>query len=282
MLTLLEVLKRTEDHFRKHGVETPRLDAQWLLAHVLGVGRLDLYLQFERPLEEHHLEKLRPLVRRRAAREPLQYVMGETPFFGLSIRTDRRALIPRPETERLVELILKRFPTPPQSILDLGTGTGAVALALLKAWPRAEAVAVDASTEALELARENAENLGSIGRIRLIASDWYAQLDRSATFDLIVSNPPYLSEGEWETAAPEVHAFEPRGALAAADDGHAALETIIAGAPRHLNPGGLLALETGITQHTRLAAWAENHGFPSVESHTDYHDRDRYLFMRKG
>ncbi len=281
MLTLLEVLKRTEGHFRKFGVESPRLDAEWLLAHVLGIGRLDLYLQFERPMEERHLEVLRPLVRRRAAREPLQYVLHETSFHGLVLKTDRRALIPRPETERLVELILEKTSRPPRRFLDLGTGTGALALALLARWTESEAVATDTSDAALALARENAEALGATGRISLRRSDWFRDLPGDEVFDLIVSNPPYLTECEWAAAAPEVREFEPRGALVAAGDGCAALREIVAGASARLVPGGLLAVETGIHHHDTLAAFGRKGGFACIESVRDYHDRDRYLFLRK-
>ncbi len=280
MLTLLEVLKRTTEYFRTRGIENPRLDAEWLLAHVLGLQRLHLYLQFERPMQERELEELRPLVRRRGAREPLQYVLGETGFFSLTIRTDRRALIPRPETERLVELTIDKVECPPIRILDLGTGTGAILLSLLKHWPEAAGTAVDRSDAAMELARENADSLGMAGRAGFLCSDWYDALDDADPFDLIVSNPPYLSPEEWTTAEPEVKDFEPREALAAEESGRADLKTIIAGAPRHLKRGGLLALETGIAQHDSLTEFARRRGFTSIESVRDHHGRDRYLFLR--
>ncbi len=281
MLTLLDVLKRTTDYFRKNGVENARLDAEWLLAHVLGLGRLDLYLQFERPMEEAQLVALRPLVKRRAGREPLQYVLGRTEFYGLRLKTDLRALIPRPETERLVELVVEKTDSRPARILDLGTGTGALALALLKQWPEGNAVAVDSSTDALELAAENARELGMADRISFLRSDWYQDLDETQPFDLIVANPPYLTEEEWTTAAPEVREFEPRAALAATGEGRADLEHIITGAFQRLNHSGLLALETGINHHDTLTGHARKTGFSSVESLPDYHDRDRYLFLRK-
>ena len=279
MLTLLEVLNRTTAYLEGKGVENPRLDAQWLLADVLGMKRLELYVHSERPMQESELEALRPLVRRRAAREPLQYVLGETEFHGLRLKTDRRALIPRPETERLVELILARAEPPLSRVLDLGTGTGALALALLRAWPDAAAVAVDRSEAALELARENAERLNLAGRVRFRVADWYGGLEDDERFDLIVANPPYLTGEEWAVAEPEVKDFEPREALEADRFGRAALEAIIAGAGAFLAPGGRVALETGVDQHQALCALAGECGFAEVESVRDYHDRDRYLFL---
>ncbi len=280
MLTLLEVLRRTADYLGSKGVESPRLEAEWLLASVLGLKRLDLYLQFERPLGEGELDALRPLVRRRAGREPLQYVLGETEFCGLTLKTDRRALIPRPETERLAELVGRRVNGPPGRILDLGTGTGALAFALLHTWPEAVAVAVDRSDEALSLARENAVALGLVERVKLVCSDWYAGLAGEEPFDLIVANPPYLTAEEWRTAEPEVREYEPREALEAERSGLAALEAVVAGAGPFLRAGGLVALETGVEHCEPLADHAARHGFGAVEAETDYHERDRYLFLR--
>ncbi len=279
MLTLLEVLQRTTAYLEGKGVETPRLDAEWLLAGLLGVKRLDLYVRFERPMPEAELEALRPLVRRRGAREPLQYVLGETEFHGLTLKTDRRALIPRPETERLVELILKNTAVPPVRLLDLGTGTGALALALLRAWPEAVAVAVDRSEAAIDLARENAHRLQLADRVDFYLSDWYAGLEAGKTFDLIVANPPYLTVDEWAVADPEVKDYEPREALEASRSGLADLETIIVGAAGFLAPGGRIALETGVAHHQALSALAREQGFTGVETVRDYHGRDRYLFL---
>ncbi len=282
MLTLLEVLQRTTAYLEGKGVETPRLDAEWLLAGLLGLKRLDLYVRFERPMQEAELEALRPLVRRRGAREPLQHVLGETEFHGLTLKTDRRALIPRPETERLVELILKRTAVPPVRLLDLGTGTGALALALLRAWPEVVAVAVDRSEAAIELAGENAHRLQLADRVEFRLSDWYGGLGAVDKFDLIVANPPYLTRDEWEVADPEVKDYEPREALEAARAGRADLETIIVGAAGFLASGGRIALETGVAQHQALSALAREQGFTEVETVRDYHGRDRYLFLSTG
>lgn len=279
MLTVLEIVRKTTEFFAAKGVENPRLNAELIVGHGLGLKRMQLYLQFERPLTDADLEKIRPLVRRRAQHEPLQYVLGETEFFGLRLKTDRRALIPRPETELLVELVIARAPANTAAILDLGTGTGAIALALAKQFPEAAVTAVDKSADALALAEENAAATQLAGRVTWLISDWFAQLPEGARFDLIVSNPPYLTAEEAAAAAPEVRDHEPIAALVAAGvDGTADLADIIRQAPRFLRPQGILALETGIAQHETLSQLARENGFRTVESKPDLTGRDRYVF----
>jgi len=277
MLTVLEVIKRTTDFLEAKAVDNPRLNAELLIGRVLGLPRMQLYLQFERGLTEPELERLRPLVKRRSQREPLQYILGDTEFFHLRLKIDRRALIPRPETERLCELITQRLPAPPATILDLGTGSGAIALGLAAFYAGVVVTALDVSEAALALARENAEALGLAGRVRLLHSDWFAGLDPAAPFDLVVANPPYLSLRETAAALPEVREHEPPVALSAGAEGTEALVHIIAEAPRLLTPAGLLAVETGIDQHALLCGRAAAAGFARVESLRDFSDRDRYL-----
>jgi release factor glutamine methyltransferase len=277
MLTVLEIIKRTTGFFEQRGVESARLNAELLIGHALGLKRMQLYLQFERPLTEAELEKIRPLVKRRGVREPLQYIMGETEFFGLKLKVDRRALIPRPETERLIELVVGKSTTPPPAVLDLGTGSGAIALALARTWPETVVTAVDRSEEALALARENAAASGLEGRVAFIRSDWFADVPAGSTFQLIIANPPYLSDEETAATPPEVKDFEPRVALSAGRDGAADLKRIIMEARARLSPGGLLACETGIAQHAALAAMATSQGYAKVESLRDLTGRDRYL-----
>lgn len=277
MLTVLEIIKRTTDFFEKREVESARLNAELLIGHALGLKRMQLYLQFERPLTEAELETIRPLVKRRGLREPLQYIVGTTEFCGLRLKVDRRALIPRPETELLVELVKQHVPTPPKRVLDLGTGSGAIALALASAYPEAAVTAVDLSEQALELARENATALGLAERLRVLASDWYSEIPAAETFDLIVSNPPYLSDEETNAALPEVKDHEPRNALSAGADSAAALNRIIRESRARLNAGGLLALETGIAQHGRLLAAVTDAGFARAEPHRDLTGRDRFV-----
>src|SRR4051812_23163954 len=196
MLTVLEIIKRTTEFFEKRDIESARLNSELLIGHALGLKRMQLYMQFERPLTETELEKIRPLVKRRSLREPLQYILGECEFSGLKLKVDRRALIPRPETEYLIELITPRVAEPPAMVVDLGTGSGAIALALAKNYPSALVTAVDRSVEALALARENAVATGLDARVKFIESDWFSALARDEKFQLIVANPPYLSDAE--------------------------------------------------------------------------------------
>jgi release factor glutamine methyltransferase len=278
MLTVLEILKKTTEFFAARGIESARLNAELLVGHALGLKRMQLYLQFERPLAEAELEKIRPLVRRRGQHEPVQYILGTADFHGLHLKVDRRALIPRPETELLVELAVRELAAPPARILDLGTGSGAIALALAAQYPDSQVTAVDLSAEALALAAENAAATGLTERVQLFASNWFEQVPAEARFELIAANPPYLSEAETAAAAPEVREFEPRTALTSTGpDGLADLRAIVAAAPRHLAPGGLLALETGIAQHAALRPLAREAGFSRVESRPDLTGRDRFV-----
>ena len=280
-LTLLEVIQKTTDFLTARGVESARLNAELLIGHALGLKRMQLYLQFERVLSEADLEKIRPLVKRRSQREPLQYVIGETEWSGLRLKVDRRALIPRHETELLIDLIGERLAVPPLRILDLGTGSGAIALALAKRYESAAVTAVDSSNDALALATENSRALELTGRVEFVRSSWYDSLTPDELYDLIVSNPPYLTVDETAAAEPEVRAHEPVSALTSGDRGLADLRTIIAGAPRFLKAGGLLALETGIAQHAELGRLLTDAGFVTVESRRDLTDRDRFIFARR-
>ncbi|MGE9293494.1 MAG: peptide chain release factor N(5)-glutamine methyltransferase, partial [Puniceicoccales bacterium] len=240
-----------------------------------------LYLQFDRLLTESELAAMRPLVARRGKREPLQHLLGEAHFHGLVLKADARALIPRPETEELVELLVERLgATPPATVCDLGTGTGAIALALAAAFPQAQITAVDASAAALTLAGENAATAGLAERVRFVESDWLAALD-GERFSLIVSNPPYLTEEEWEQVEPEVRDWEPKSALTAGPDGLDDYRKIFAAAPAHLEPGGWLALETGISQHAALADIAQEAGFATTESLNDLSGRERFFLAQQ-
>jgi release factor glutamine methyltransferase len=281
MLTVLEVVRKTADFFAAKGIESPRLNAELLAGHALGLARMQLYLQFERALSDAEAERIRSLVRRRAQREPLQYLIGRVEFSGLALKVDRRALIPRPETEYLVETVVgRRADSPPRSILDLGTGTGAIALALAGKWPEASVTATDSSLEALELARENATAAGLDGRVLFLESDWFAAIVPEARFDLIIANPPYLSADELAASAPELREHEPSAALVAGEDGIADLRSILRTAPAHLAPGGLLALETGMDQHARLGLIAAEYGWRRTEFLPDLSGRPRYFFAR--
>ncbi len=280
MRTLREIKARTEPFLAEKGIANPSLETDLILAHALGLKRLDLYLDLDRPLTEAQLENLRPLVKRRAAREPLQYILGRVEFAGLHLAVDSRALIPRPETEELADLLHRRLrDTPPARVLDLGTGSGALTLALAQSFPDAEVTATDASAEALALAGENATRNRLDERIRFLEGSWWDALPMGATFDLIVSNPPYLTGEEMRTAAPEVAAHEPHAALAAGTDGMDDLRILLAGAPTFLAEGGLLALETGIAQGDALQALAQENGLQG-EVLEDLNQRPRYFFAQ--
>jgi release factor glutamine methyltransferase len=279
--TVLDIVRKTADFLAAKGVESARRDAELLVGHALGLPRMQLYLQFERPVAEADLAKIRELVRRRGRREPLQHIVGTVEFCGLALRVDRRALIPRPETERLVEIILERRPEAPRSLLDLGTGSGAIALALAKAWPAVAVTAVDASAEALALARENAAAAGLEARIAFLQSDWFEALAPGSRFGLVAANPPYLTAEEAASAAPEVRDHEPARALAAGRDGLSEIRKILEGAPERLEPGGLLAMETGIGHRAEMARLAAGCGWRDVEVLPDLAGRDRFFLARR-
>lgn len=278
MRTVLEIIKMTTDFLGGKGVDNPRLNAEHLVGHALGLQRMQLYLQFERPLKEDELEVIRQMVRRRAAREPLQYILGETEFFGVTLKVDRRALIPRPETEYLVSLVTEKMKAPPSRVLDLGTGTGAIGLALATHWPEARATLVDYSTDALALAQENVQALGLTDRVQVLHSDWYAAVPAGERFAVIVANPPYLSERETEETLAEVKQYEPRLALTPGPTGMEAIRKIIQATPTYLTEGGLLAMETGIAQHEAMAGLFAQAGFSRHEFVADLTGRPRFAF----
>lgn len=278
-LTVLDVVRKSADFLERKQVESARLNAEWLIAHVLGIGRMELYLQFDRPLQDPELGKMRECVARRGKREPLQYIIGQTEFHNITIKCDHRALIPRPETEQLVEQIMDLGPELDEEIriLDLGTGTGALGLALAMHFPRSQVIAVDASADALELSKENALHCGLQNRVEFVQSDWFAQINDLGPFDLIVANPPYLTERELADAESEVKDFEPTTALVADNEGLADLLVIIEGAYYHLIESGTLWLETGIDQHPALLDACNQNGYSESEGINDWSGRPRFI-----
>jgi release factor glutamine methyltransferase len=279
MQTLLETLRKAEDFLGRKGLAKPKAEVEHLFAGVLGLKRLDLYLQFERLLNEAEVARLRDATVRRAGREPLQHILGAVEFRDLTLKSDKRALIPRPETEELVDLALALFPAEQAvRVLDLGTGSGAIALALAQERPAWKVDALDASDEALALARENAELTGLADRVNFAKSDWFGTVtDR---YDLIVSNPPYLTDAEVASAEPEVRLFDPASALAAPEDGLADLRRILESTPKFLNPGGWVVLETGTNQHTRLAEISAAAGLVEGQGGADLSGRPRFWKAR--
>ena len=281
LLTIREIKERTETFFESKGVPNARLDTDTLIAYSLGVKRLELYLDLDRPLTEVQLAALRPLVKRRAEREPLQYIVGTVDFCDMELKVDPRALIPRYETEELIELVSEALTENPKQILDLGTGSGALALALAHKYPKASVNAVDVSAAALSLATENAAALRLDDRITFHEGSWWCPLGLGVQrYDLIVSNPPYLTDEEMTTAEPEVVGHEPHSALVSGVDGLDDCRLIFKDAASNMQPGGLLALETGIAQSEALDALAAAAGLQG-ESLEDLSGRPRFYFARK-
>ena len=279
MKTVLEVLRATTDYFARHGVESPRLNAEHLFAHVLGRKRIELYMEFDRPLGERELAPLRELVRRRGEGEPLQHLLGTVEFHGRLFAVDARALIPRPETELLMELTLKE-PLPPNArILDVGTGSGVIALTLAAERPDAVVTAVDVSSDALALARENAARLGLSERVKFFQSDLLSAVE--GTFDLIVANLPYIPAGEIAGLSREVQR-DPRLALDGGPVGTELIVRLLNEAKNHLNPGGRLALEIGHDQAAALAEEMKRQNYRDIRPVADYQNVLRFLFATYG
>lgn len=281
METVLSILKKTEAFLEKKGIEKPRLDAERMLANILGCKRLELYLNFERLLGADILDQLRPWVLRRASREPLQYILGEVCFGDIVLKVSPAVLIPRPETEYICERIVEwaRLQDRPLRILDLGTGSGAVALYMAKALPLADICGVDKSEEALEMAKKNACLNGLGSRVVWLNSDWLEAVE--GVWDIIISNPPYLTEEEWVSAQDEVRVYEPKSALVSPDEGLKDLQSIIINAKQYLHEEGLLVLEMGIDQATTLERLAKECGYTRVDILQDLTKRDRFMWIQR-
>ncbi|HXY61094.1 MAG TPA: peptide chain release factor N(5)-glutamine methyltransferase [Chthoniobacterales bacterium] len=278
--TVIEVLQSTTAYFQKHQIEGPRLNAEHLLAHVLGKSRMELYLEFERVLSETELAPLRELVKRRGQKEPLQHLLGTAEFCGQVFGVDKRALVPRPETEELVELIIAECRSrKAKRIIDVGTGSGVIALSLAKQFPEANITAIDISEGALALAKENAVRLGLSDRVRFEKADLLENLPEK--FDLIVANLPYVSMRDRHLLAPEV-LHDPEIALFAGPIGDEVVRRLIEVAPGHLSPGGLLALEIGINQAEGLTEFLRQKNYHDIGLKKDYAGISRFLLARYG
>jgi release factor glutamine methyltransferase len=278
-MTVLEVVQAMTAYFKKHKIETPRLNAEHLLAHVLGRKRIELYLEFERELAESELVPLRALVKRRGEGEPLQHLLGTVEFCGHVFLCDKRAMVPRPETEELVELLKSQIRNSKSRILDVGTGSGVIALSLTMRFPEAEVLAVDISDDALALARENAASLNVPDRVRLVKSNLLENVE--GTFDLIVANLPYISTQERHALSREV-LHDPEIALFASERGDELIRKIIAQAPPHLRPDGMLALEIGLDQRQSLLSALAEKNYHDITSKNDYSGVTRFLLARYG
>ncbi len=274
-MTIGEVIRRSTEHLHARGSETPRLDAELLLAKALGLSRIELYMHHDRPLEPEELDVARALVARRATREPLQYVLGEWGFRRLTLGVDARALIPRPETETLVgrALELLRDVAEPR-VLDVGTGAGPIALAIADEHPGAVVTGIDISRDALELAQENADRIGV--SVDLREHDFRTGLP-DGPWDAVIANPPYIDPRDGASLQPEVRDFEPSLALF----GTSAYAAIVPAALAVLSPGGVIVLEVGDDQAGAIAILVETSGFVDVIVTRDLGGRERVVEGRR-
>ena len=280
--TILKILQWTQQYFQSKGVENPRLDAEVLLCAVLDKSRIQLYTNFDEPLEEQELKQYRGYVARRAAREPVAYILGHKGFLQYDFKVTKDTLIPRPETELLVEqLVSLNRDRGPVRILDLGCGSGAIIDSLLAELPEARGMGVDISPGAAAVTRENAQSLGVGERLETVVSDLYEKVPREEKFQVLVSNPPYISEGDLAGLQAEVHR-EPRRALDGGRDGLDFYRRILRDLWSYLDPEGMAAFEIGQGQGEDVARLCREAGLDCVKVRKDYGDMDRIVFAAKG
>ncbi|CAM4516818.1 peptide chain release factor N(5)-glutamine methyltransferase [Corallococcus exiguus] len=276
--TIRRLLTWTTGHFEKRGVDAPRLTTEILLAHVLKTGRVRLYVDLDRPLSKDELAAFKALIERRMAGEPTNYLTGTKEFYNRPFKVDARVLIPRPETELLVEAVLHSVPKDaPSRVLDVCTGSGCIAISVAAERPQATVLATDLSKDACALARENAQALGVAERVSVLEGDLFSPLPPDATFRVVVSNPPYIDSGDIAGLSAEVRR-EPRLALDGGPDGLVALRRVIEGARRVLEPGGLLALEMGETQGSAVLELLRAAGYSDARVEKDLERRERMAF----
>jgi release factor glutamine methyltransferase len=276
--TVRRVLTWTTSHFEKKGVDAPRLTAEILLGHVLGVTRVRLYVDLDRPLQQAELTAYRGLIGQRTAGAPTQYLVGKKEFYGRPFAVDARVLIPRPETELLVESVLQRLPKEgPCRVLDVCTGSGCIAVTVAAEREGASVWATELSPGAAAVARANAEAHGVGGRVTVLEGDLLGPVPEGARFDVVVSNPPYVASAEIDTLSAEVRR-EPRMALDGGPDGLSLYRRLAVDARRALRPGGLLALEIGEAQGEAVRALLQDAGYEEVRVVKDLERRDRFAY----
>ena len=281
MKSLLETLQSGSGYLQERGVDDARLNMEHLIAMVLGCERIELYLSFDRPMEERELEQLRLLLKRRGQREPLQHILGNVQFMGQEFICDSRALIPRPETEELVGTLLSRFKdvSGPARVLDVGCGSGVIGICLALNWEESHVTMVDCSEDALSLSKENAINVGiDDSRINFVCSDLFNEVP--GIFDLIVANLPYVEPSQIEGLDPEL-SFEPRDALDGGDNGTELISRFIAQLPNHLSEQGLLALEVGDGQTDFFEGVISEIGFDHIQILKDLSGIERFILAMK-
>lgn len=274
--TLMDLVRRSTDYLTNHGITNARRETEWIFAETLKLSRIELYTRFDMPLEDVEVTRLRDLVQRRGRREPLAYVLGTQAFGKLTLSVGPGVLVPRPETEELVEFALGCFPSdPPRRVLDVGTGSGAIALSIKSARPIWEVVGTDASPQALGFARANGERAG----LEVAWHQGHLAKELSGPFDLILANLPYIAENERSACDPEL-AFEPQSALFSGTDGLDLIRELISDLPRVLAPHGQVVLEHGWTQGPAVRALAEAGGLHAVTI-KDLADKDRFAHLRR-
>ena len=282
--TVLRIVSWTTRYFNEKGIDNPRLDAELLLAHSLKTNRLGLYLNYDKPLQKDELNDYKELIKRRINREPLQYIIGHQEFWSLEFNVSKGVLIPRPETEILVEEILKILPPEnPVNILDLGTGSGIIAIAMTKELQKGFLVATDISDIAIRIARENASTHGVERYITFLKGSLFHPLkDKLGFFNLIVSNPPYIPSTDFKYIQREVRDFEPRIALDGGEEGLRFYRQIVPQASRYLKKDGWLILEIGKGQSGKVAKLIESTGeFHSLSITDDLSGIERVIKARK-
>ncbi|MEG8947283.1 peptide chain release factor N(5)-glutamine methyltransferase [Rosettibacter firmus] len=280
MITVLDSIKLSTEYLEKKGVESPRLNAELLLADILNCKRLDLYLKYDQPLSEDEINKYREYISRRAKREPLQYIIGKVDFFGLELKINKSVLIPRPETEILVETIINREKDKNSLlILDIGTGSGNIAIALAKSLSQSKIVAVDISNEALKVAEENVNKHNVINQIELVRKNILEDTNfYNLKFDIIVSNPPYVSINEYQSLQEEIILYEPQIAVTDNDDGLKFYRKISEIADKNLKTGGRIYLEIGAGRSEQIENILTTTGFSNIQFVKDYQQINRIVY----
>ena len=279
-LNIKDLLDKSTEYLDSKGIESPRLNAEWLLAHTLGKERIELYLQFDRLLTESETDKYRSLIKERVKNKPLQYIIGEADFMGIRLELDENVLIPRPETEQLVEVALERLKVhngKAIKILDVGTGSGNIAIALAKFLPAASITALEISEKAIAMATRNAEQNELADRIKFLVHDIKSDEFSQAGFDMIISNPPYIPLKTMDSLSPDVKEWEPEIALTDFSDGLDMISEVIKLSMGRLNENGILLLEIGGNgQSEPLKKMLSDAGYSNIKIESDYNSHARF------
>ena len=285
--TILKILNWTTDYFKRHAIESPRIDAEILLSHTLGCQRIDLYVRHDQPLNDEELARFKRLIRRRAAFEPVAYITGVKEFWSLSFEVTPDVLIPRPDTERLVEAAIEYLATDNSAqsarVLELGIGSGAITISVAHELGAGRYWAMDRSLPAIRVARNNAVRNEVANRIHFLVGDWFSPLStESALFDLIVANPPYIPSSDINHLAEDIKRFEPLSALDGGPDGLEDISAILERSHRHMLPGGVVLMEIGYDQKKAVQQYARQiDAYSSIQFLKDYGGNDRVAVVTK-